>query len=169
MPNQSCSEKARSKTASTLACGHPSGVDPLVNSKCGTCRMAALLEKRAKHNTGKIAEACALLAKCLRSGDIVVDKRGATLLEWAQKLKQRQRTSRSPRFRWRTKRGILSLGKVHELWLDKTHLVTVQECTDGRCFWHTAKRNAYPVRTTLERAKQEAESYVRARIPKPLN
>lgn len=68
--------------ARLLECGHPGLPNNLIDGKCGTCLRANEWEELAKETKDKaLKEATLKIANCFRSGMIVYDKNGKSLLE----------------------------------------------------------------------------------------
>lgn len=68
-----------------LPCGHPSGKNHLVNGRCGTCKMIEEWKKCLSFNDPRITPLVNKIIKHFESGDLVVDKRGKTLMDWSNK------------------------------------------------------------------------------------
>lgn len=73
-----------------LACGHPGKPENLIKGKCGTCAMIKDWQKVLK-DTGEhpaMKKAVRSLIASFRSGDMVYDRNGKTILEWEKELQR---------------------------------------------------------------------------------
>lgn len=71
-----------------LACGHPGLPNNLKGGKCGTCWMVADLERMAKESSApKLRRILRALANQFRSGSMIYDTNGKSLLEWEKTLR----------------------------------------------------------------------------------
>lgn len=65
-----------------LECGHPGLPNNLKDGKCGTCQCAAEWDELAKETKDVDLKALTLkIANCFRSGSMVYDTNGKTLME----------------------------------------------------------------------------------------
>jgi hypothetical protein len=64
-------------------CNHPKESFNLINGECGTCRMAKEFENTAKEfPDDSVSKILLGLAGLFKSGKIIYDTRGKSLLEW---------------------------------------------------------------------------------------
>lgn len=75
--------------------GHPGLPNNLKGGKCGTCWMVADLERTAKESsTPKLRRTLRALANQFRSGNVIFDTNGKTLLEWGKTLRPQANESK---------------------------------------------------------------------------
>jgi hypothetical protein len=71
----------------TLSCGHPDSPNHLIDGKCGTCETAKSLEELSASVGGILRERTLNVAKLFRSGQVLFDRTGKTLIEWEKEFK----------------------------------------------------------------------------------
>lgn len=83
--------KSKRTQTFTLDCGHPAGSNNLHFGECGTCFLAREFEAIARTDPSIKASALGI-AKFIRSGAIVYDTRGKSLLDWEKMLPRKTKT-----------------------------------------------------------------------------
>lgn len=73
---------AQSSCSAVLECGHPGRPSNLIGGQCGTCKLAADWERLSKESdTPNLKKLAAEIAAHFRSGNMIYDTKGKTLLE----------------------------------------------------------------------------------------